>query len=63
MLRRLDPSLPYVLATDWSQKGVGAVLSQIDKDGKEHLVSYASRSCNPAEKNYGSCEGECLAVV
>ena len=52
-----------MLATDWSQKGMGAVLSQIDKDGKEHPVSYASRSCNPAEKNYGSCEGECLAVV
>ena len=30
---------------------------------KEHPVSYASRSCNPAEKNYGSCEGNGLAVV
>ena len=63
VLRRPDSTLPYVLATDWSQKGMGAVLSQIDLDGKEHPVSYASRSCNPAEKNYGSCEGECLAVV
>ena len=63
VLRRPDSTLPYVLATDWSQKGMGAVLSQIDKEGKEHPVSYASKSCNPAEKNYGSCEGECLAVV
>ena len=63
VLRRPDSSLPYVLTTDWSQRGMGAVLSQIDKDGVEHPVSYASRSCNPAEKNYGSCEGECLAVV
>ena len=63
VLKRPDSELPYVLATDWSQKGMGAVLSQIDKDGKEHPISYASRSCNPAEKNYGSCEGECLAVV
>ena len=62
-LKRPDSTLPYVLATDWSQKGMGAVLSQIDPEGKEHPVSYASRSCNPAEKNYGSCEGECLAVV
>ena len=63
VLRRPDSTLPYVLATDWSQKGMGAVLSQIDKEGKEHPVSYASKSCNPAERNYGSCEGECLAVV
>ena len=52
-----------MLATDWSKKGMGAVLSQIDVEGKEHPVSYASRTCNPAEKNYGSCKGECLAVV
>ena len=26
-------------------------------------MAYASKSCNTAEKNYGSCEGECLAVV
>ena len=63
VLRRLDVDLPYVLATDWSQRGMGAVLSQIDAEGKEHPISYASRSCKPAEKNYGSCEGECLAVV
>ena len=63
VLKRPNSGLPYILATDWSQKGMGAVLSQIDKEGKEHPISYASRSCNPAEKNYGSCEGECLAVV
>ena len=61
--RRPDSTLPYVLATDWSQKGMGAGLSQIDKEGKEHPVAYASKTCNPGEKNYGSCEGECLAVV
>ena len=63
VLRRPDVNLPYLLATDWSQKGMGAVLSQIDTDGTEHPVAYASKSCNAAEKNYGSCEGECLVVV
>ena len=63
VLRRPDPELPYILTTDWSQKGMGAVLSQVDSLGKERPVCYASRTCNPAEKNYGSCEGECLAVV
>ena len=63
VLKRPDSTLPYVLATDWSQKGMGAVLSQINAEGEEHPIAYASRSCKPAEKNYGSCEGECLAVV
>ena len=63
VLKRPDPSLSYFLDTDWSQKGMGAVLSQIDSDGKKRSVSFASRACNPAERNYGSCEGECLAVV
>ena len=33
------------------------------KDGLEHPVCFASRSCNPAEQNYSSFEGGCLAVV
>ena len=32
-------------------------------EGKEHSISYASRSCNRAENNYGSCEWKCLAIV
>ena len=63
VLRRPDSSLPYFLARDWSQRGMGAVLRQVDKQGQERPVSYASRSCNPAERNYGSCVVECLAVV
>ena len=42
---------------------MGAILSQVGKDGEEHPVYFASRSCNPAEQNYSSFEGECLAVV
>ena len=63
MLQRPDSVFPYTFTTDSSQKGMGAILNQTDSKGKEHPISYASRSCNPAEKNYGSCEGECLAVV
>ena len=61
VLRRPDSSMHYVLTTDWSQKGMGAYLGQIDKEGNEHPVSYASRSCNLAEKYYRGCE--CIAVV
>ena len=42
---------------------MGAILSQLDLEGEEHPVCYASRSCNSAEQNYSSFEGECLAVV
>ena len=40
-----------------------AILSQVGEDGVEHPVCFASRSCNAAEHNYSSFEGECLAVV
>ena len=42
---------------------MGAVLSQLDKEVVEHPICYASQSCNPAEQNYKSFDGECLAVV
>ena len=42
---------------------MGAILSQKGEDEVEHLVCYASRSCNAAEQNYSSFDGECLAVV
>ena len=58
-----DHYSPFILTTDWSQKGMGAILSQVGKDGLEHPVCYASRSRNQAEQNYSSFEGECLAVV
>lgn len=54
---------PFILQTDASGAGIGAVLSQIDDDGKEHPVAYASRTLKPAEKNYPITELETLAVV
>ena len=42
---------------------MGAVLGQLDLEGVEHPTCYASRSCNPAEKNYSSFDSECLTVV
>ena len=34
-----DPKLPYILDTDASAVGVGAVLSQI-QEGKERVIAY-----------------------
>ena len=38
-------------------------MGQLDPEGVEHPICYASRSYNPAEENYSSFDKECLAVV
>ena len=49
---------PFVLQTDASSLGIGAVLEQ---DGK--VVAYASRVLTKAEKSYSVIQQECLAIV
>ena len=49
VLRLPDPYSPFILTTDWSQRGMGAILSQLNSEGVEHPICYASRSCNAAE--------------
>ena len=53
----------FILETDACIKGLGAVLSQVQQDGKLHPVAYASRSLTPQERNYSVTELETLAVV
>ena len=53
----------FTLETDASIRGLGAVLSQEQEDGKRHPVAYASRALNSSEKNYSVTELETLAVV
>ena len=52
----------YYLDTDASEFGLGVVLSQ-EQDGEEHVISYASRSLNTAERRYSITRKELLAVV
>ena len=53
----------YVLETDASIRGLGAVLSQDQEGGKLHPVGYASRALSPSEGHYGITDLETLAVV
>ncbi len=58
-----DFDLSFVLESDASVKGLGAILSQRHGDGQLHPVVYASRSLPAPEKNYTITELETLAVV
>ena len=53
----------FILETDASGLGLGAVLSQKQPDGKVAPIAYASRTLQAHEKNYGISELEALAVV
>src|SRR6266508_4329452 len=54
---------PFILYTDASEGGVGAVLHQKGEDGRERIITCASRTYNEQEKKYPITEQECLAVV
>ena len=53
----------FTLETDASIRGIGAVLSQKQDDGRLHPVAFASRGLSAAEQNYSITDLETLAVV
>ena len=53
----------FILETDASRVGLGAVLSQKQASGTVAPITYASRTLQSHEKNYGISELEALAVV
>ena len=65
VLAYLDYLKPFILETDASLKGLGAVLTQEDDEGNFCIISYASRTLKPYEhlmRNYSSAKLELLAL-
>ena len=62
ILRSPDFDKEFILQTDASEKGIGAVLSQNDDDGTEHPVAFYSRKLLPRETRYSTVEKECLDI-
>ena len=54
---------PFILDTDASDIGIGAVLSQTDAEGKERVIAYGSRLLSKSEHKYCVTRCELLAVV
>lgn len=63
ILAHYDPNLPVILATDSSYYGIGAVLSQIQKDNTERPIAYASRTLSKSEVGYSVIDKEALAIM
>ena len=57
-----DFQKPFLLETDASGKGLGAVLSQKQDDGRYHPIAYASRVLMETEQKYHSNKQEFLAL-
>ena len=57
-----DYTKPFLLETDMSKDGLGAVLSLKQADRWYHPITYGSRALTPHEKNYHSTKLEFLAL-
>ena len=57
-----DFNKPFLLETDASKEGLGAVLSQKQDDGRYHPVAFGSRTLTQSEQNYHSSKLEFLAL-
>jgi len=62
ILKYPDFNQSFILTTDTSEGGLGAVLSQ-GEIGRDFPVAFASHTINRAEKSYSTTEKELLAIV
>lgn len=54
---------PFIISSDASDVGLGCSLSQLDDQGSEHPVAFASRMLTGAERNHSTTEKELNALM
>ncbi|GFX59130.1 retrovirus-related Pol polyprotein from transposon 412 [Trichonephila clavipes] len=53
----------FIVQTDASNAGMGAVLTQLTEQGEEHPILYLSKKFSEVEKSYCTTEKECASIV
>ena len=53
----------FILETDASLQGLGAVLSQVDGTGKVCVIAYASQTLRPSEQFMHNCSSARLELL
>ena len=59
---RYDIPEKFKVTTDWSQKNMAGILSQI-QEGLERFIAAHGRKCSKHEQNYPSTKGELAAIM
>ena len=62
LLHSPDYDHEFVVQTDASDQGMGAVLCQVNESREEHTIAYISRMFFPIDQRYSTVKKECLAV-
>ena len=61
-LSHYDETKPLILATDASQRGIGAVLMQ-KQNGEERPIAHASKTLSSTQQRYSQIEREALSII
>ena len=63
ILRHPNFKKPFILDTDACKHGLGAVLMQVDDEGREYVIAYASKKLTEGESKWSTTEHEAFAIV
>ncbi|KRY47195.1 Retrovirus-related Pol polyprotein from transposon 17.6 [Trichinella britovi] len=55
--------IPFIIDTDASETGIGAVLSQKHDPEGERVIAYASRTLSKTERKYSTTRKELLSII
>lgn len=62
ILMRPNPNKPCKIQVDWQPNAVTAVLSQIDANGHERPIPFASKALCGGDRNWSATDGEACAA-